>query len=266
VTADVTAASVAGVGLGVTAARQAGLATVVVDAGVTTPVAGAVAARPSRGRGDLASSDALAAADVAALVAAGRRIGADAAAAGLVAVGEVGIGNTTVAAALAALLLGVSADEVVGLGAGADTAMVERKRAVVAAAVERAAGRGADPLDAVAAVGGGEVAVLVGVILGAAGAGAPVVLDGLLTGVAALVATRLEPATAAHLVAGQRSREAAHPAVLAALGLEPLLDLRLRAGEGAGASFAAGLLLGALAVRRDTARVAEGGAGGAPAS
>ncbi|HEY0561220.1 MAG TPA: 5,6-dimethylbenzimidazole synthase [Frankiaceae bacterium] len=266
VTADVTAASVAGVGLGVTAARQAGLATVVVDAGVTTPVAGAVAARPSRGRGDLASSDALAAADVAALVAAGRRIGADAAAAGLVAVGEVGIGNTTVAAALAALLLGVSADEVVGLGAGADTAMVERKRAVVAAAVERAAGRGADPLDAVAAVGGGEVALLVGVILGAAGAGAPVVLDGLLTGVAALVATRLEPATAAHLVAGQRSREAAHPAVLAALGLEPLLDLRLRAGEGAGASFAAGLLLGALAVRRDTARVAEGGAGGAPAS
>jgi nicotinate-nucleotide--dimethylbenzimidazole phosphoribosyltransferase len=266
VTADVTAASVAGVGLGVTAARQAGLATVVIDAGVTTPVAGAVAARPSRGRGDLASSDALAAGDVAALVAAGRRIGADAAAAGLVAVGEVGIGNTTVAAALAALLLGVSADEVVGLGAGADTAMVERKRAVVAAAVERASGRGADPLDAVAAVGGGEVAVLVGVILGAADAGAPVVLDGLLTGVAALVATRLEPAAAAHLVAGQRSREAAHPTVLAALGLEPLLDLRLRAGEGAGASFAAGLLLGALAVRRDTARVAEGGAGGAPAS
>jgi nicotinate-nucleotide--dimethylbenzimidazole phosphoribosyltransferase len=260
VTADVTAASVAGVGLGVTAARQAGLGTVVVDAGVMTPVAGAVAARPSLARGDLASADALASADVARLVAAGRRIGAEAAGAGLVAVGEVGIGNTTVAAALAALLLGLPAEEVVGLGAGADSAMVERKRSVVSAAVARAAGRGAGPLDAVAAVGGGEVAVLVGVILGAADAGAPVVLDGLLTGVAALVAVRLEAAVAAHLVAGQRSREAAHPAVLAALGLEPLLDLRLRAGEGAGASFAAGLLLGALAVRRDAARVAEGGA------
>ncbi len=81
-----------------------------------------------------------------------------------------------------------------------------------------------------------------------------VVLDGLATGVAALLAVRSEPAVAACLVAGQRSRERAHPAVLAALGLEPLLDLRLRAGEGVGAVLAAQLLLTGLRVRAGSAR------------
>jgi nicotinate-nucleotide--dimethylbenzimidazole phosphoribosyltransferase len=80
------------------------------------------------------------------------------------------------------------------------------------------------------------------------------VLDGLLTSLAALCAVLLEPAVDQHLVAGQRSRERGHPAVLARLGLEPLLDLRLRAGEGAGACLASGLLLDGLRIRRETAR------------
>jgi nicotinate-nucleotide--dimethylbenzimidazole phosphoribosyltransferase len=104
------------------------------------------------------------------------------------------------------------------------------------------------------------VAVITGVVLGAARAGGVVVLDGLATSVAALVAVRAEPAVAAHLVAGQRSREAGHAAVLAALGLEPLLDLRLRAGEGVGACWAARLLLQALEVRAAAARVQPGSA------
>jgi nicotinate-nucleotide--dimethylbenzimidazole phosphoribosyltransferase len=91
-------------------------------------------------------------------------------------------------------------------------------------------------------------------VIGAASAGAAVVLDGLATSVAALAAARLEPAVAAHLVAGQRSREAAHPVVLQALGLEPLLDLRLRTGEGVGASLAVGLLRAALEIRLRSAR------------
>ena len=90
--------------------------------------------------------------------------------------------------------------------------------------------------------------------LGAAAVGAPVVLDGLATSVAALVAVRTQPAVASHLVAGQRSREPGHAPVLVELGLEPLLDLRLRAGEGAGACLASSLLLQALRIRRDTAR------------
>lgn len=237
VTADVLDAARAGTALGTVAATAAGLTSVVVDCGAST--------------GDLLHSDALDASAVTALVDQGRAIGAGCD--GLVVLGEVGIGNTTVAAALAAALLGLPAADVVGLGSGADSSMLERKRQVVDGALDRV-GPVTGPLHALAALGGPEVALLTGVVLGAAAAGSVVVLDGLLTSVAALGAVLLEPAVAQHLVAGQRSRERAHPAVLVRLGLEPLLDLRLRAGEGAGACFASGLLLAALRVRRETAR------------
>jgi nicotinate-nucleotide--dimethylbenzimidazole phosphoribosyltransferase len=100
------------------------------------------------------------------------------------------------------------------------------------------------------ALGGPEFCLLAGVVLGAAERQAVVVLDGLATSVAALVAVRLEPGAAAYLIAGQRSRERAHEAVLDHLGLEPLLDLRLRAGEGVGAALAASLVLAGLRTRR----------------
>lgn len=276
VTAQVFAAAAAGSALGVTAARAAGLSVRLVDAGVdpaalaattrahTSPDAGTpvelTALPPAARRGDLATGDAMARADAERFVASGRALGRAAAAHGLVAVGEIGIGNTTVAACLAAALTGMDADHAVGLGAGADTTILDRKRAVVTAALARCrtAGPGdPDPVGILAALGGPEFAVLAGVILGAAGAGTVVVLDGLATGVAALAAVALEPAVAAHLVAGQRSRERAHARVLADLGTEPLLDLRIRAGEGVGACLAAGLLLDALAIRRTTARVSH---------
>jgi nicotinate-nucleotide--dimethylbenzimidazole phosphoribosyltransferase len=103
-------------------------------------------------------------------------------------------------------------------------------------------------------LGGPEFAVLTGVVLGAARAGAVVVLDGLATSVCALLAQQEEPAVASHLVAGQRSRERAHGLVLERLGLEPLLDLRMRAGEGVGAALASQLLLAGLRMRVHTAR------------
>jgi nicotinate-nucleotide--dimethylbenzimidazole phosphoribosyltransferase len=256
VTRAVLEAAVAGEALGVVAAEANGLTVTVVDAGVAgDPVEGAVLARPEAPGGDLADGAALRTADVVLLVGHGRRIGGQAAAAGLVALGEVGVGNTTVAAALTAAALGLRAEEVVGLGAGADSAMLARKVAVVAAALTKAP---ETPLDLLAVLGGGEFAVLVGVVLGAAAAGVPVMLDGLATSIAALLAVRLEPAAAAHLLAGHRSREAAHPAVLGALGLEPLLDLRLRAGEGVGASLASGMLRSALTARAKTARTGSG--------
>ncbi|MGZ6827260.1 MAG: 5,6-dimethylbenzimidazole synthase, partial [Mycobacteriales bacterium] len=241
VTADVLAAARAGEALGTVAASASGLRSVVVDAGAS--------------EGDLLHADPLTAAQVTALLEQGRALGAAEGRSGLVALGEVGIGNTTVAAAAAAGLLGLDATAAVGLGSGADTAMLERKREVVAGALARV-GPSPDVLRVQAGLGGPELALLTGVVLGAASAGAVVVLDGLLTSVAALSAVLLEPAVTAHLVAGQRSREQAHAAVLARLGLEPLLDLRLRAGEGAGACFAAGMLLAALRVRRETARTA----------
>lgn len=243
VTDDVLAAARAGRALGVVAAQGAGLGVEVVDAGTAT--------------GNVRDADALTAAATAALIDQGRTLGRTVADRGLVALGEMGVGNTTLAAALTAALLDLDPIDAVGRGAGADTAMLDRKRAVVAGALARL--RGGDPDDAtdplriLAAVGGPELALLAGVTLGAAAGGAPVVLDGLATSVAALIAVRIEPAVAAHLVAGQRSRERAHGAVLGALGLEPILDLRIRAGEGAGASLAAGLVLQALRIRADTA-------------
>lgn len=260
VTRDVARAAVAGSALGTVAARTTGLGALVVDAGVDGgPVPGAIAVRPAGARGDLVTAPAMTATDTARLVEHGRRLGRDLGVSGLVALGEVGIGNTTVAAALACGLLEADPGAVTGLGSGADSDMLERKRAVAAAAVQRArAARPAladDPMAALAELGGPEIAVLTGVVLGAAAARAPVVLDGFATSLAALVAVNLEPAVQPCLVAGQRSRERGHDLVLEHLGCEPLLDLRIRAGEGAGAALAAGLLLGGLGVRRDTARV-----------
>ncbi|WP_300614045.1 5,6-dimethylbenzimidazole synthase [Trebonia sp.] len=252
VTADVFSATLRGVSLGAAIARQAGLA-------VEARYASLAAAG-----GDLVDTDAMTVADARALAEDGRAIGRRLSDRGLICLGEVGIGNTTVAAALSCVLLDLQPDGAVGLGAGADAAMVRRKQQVVGQAVARArrthGKRLADPWVLVSSLGGPEVALLAGVTLGAAERRVPVVLDGLLTSVAALLAVRAEPAVQAVLVAGQRSRERAHQAVLTDLGLEPLLQLRLRSGEGVGACLAAQLLLTALRARRATARVAAGSA------
>ncbi|HEX3964955.1 MAG TPA: 5,6-dimethylbenzimidazole synthase [Trebonia sp.] len=280
VTADVYEATVKGVSLGATTARHAGLA------------CEAVYARSAGPQGDLVESDALTEADVEALVAHGIDLGerlargtssppartgtagvgqatggqatGGQAAGGLICLGEAGVGNTTIAAALACALLDLDPATAVGLGAASDTAMVARKRDVIGRALDRVRSEygkriGETPWLAAAALGGPEIVLLAGVTLGAARSRVPVVLDGLATSVAALLAVRAEPAVQAALVAGQRSRERAHPAVLTELGLEPLLDLRLRSGEGVGACLAAQLLLTALRARQDSARVTEPG-------
>jgi len=274
VTAQVFVASETGVALGVAAAIGAGLAIELVDAGVDPSALTVVRAGvtdtaigpnrttlpAARDRGDLAHTDAMSDADTERCVNAGRTIGRTAGERGLVALGEIGIGNTTVAACLAAALTGMDAAEAVGLGAGADRAILDRKRDIVETAVRRWRSAGspeaATPLRTLAMLGGPEVAVLTGVLLGATEVGTVTVLDGLATGVAALLAVKIEPAVADHLVAGQRSRERAHGRVLTDLGCEPLLDLRIRSGEGVGAALATGLLLQTLAMRRRTARVA----------
>ena len=260
VTREVLEATVAGESLGAVAARLVGSDVVAVDAGVPgDPVAGADLCRPAGVRGDLVSSDAMSAADAVRMVGSGRELGRSLHGR-LVALGEVGIGNTTVAAALVAGLLGLAAGDAVGLGAGGDSATLERKRTAVDAALTRVASAQADlgdPMVTLAALGGPEIAYLAGVALGAAEAGSLVVLDGLVTSAAALVAVAMEPAVAAHLVAGQESREQAHRVVNAHLGLEPLLSLRLRSGEGVGALLAVQLLRTAAALRSQAGRVTE---------
>ncbi|MGO4955873.1 5,6-dimethylbenzimidazole synthase [Luteococcus sp. Sow4_B9] len=262
VTHDVMSANARGQGMGSVAAREAGLACMVVDAGVVRPVpdvrnAHGMHLAGQHVRGNLVSADAMSAQETRHLVEQGRCLGREAAAhGGLVALGEVGIGNTTVASAVASALLGLTAEQAVGLGTAADAAMVARKQSVVTKAVSRWRERKdhEDPMLLLQTLGGGEFALLTGVVLGAAEEQAVVVLDGLATSVAALVAVRMEPAAQAYLVAGQRSREQAHEAVLTELGLEPLLALRLRSGEGVGACLASSLLLQAQQIRRLVAK------------
>jgi nicotinate-nucleotide--dimethylbenzimidazole phosphoribosyltransferase len=252
----------AGQGQGAAMARAAGLGVCLADCGIDgEPIEGWRSLRLPGARGDLVSADALEKDAVAGLLTAGEAAGRDLADVGPVALGEVGIGNTTVASALAAALLGVPAGEVVGRGAGSDTAIVARKRDIIERALARMGRRvpsagqlgrdGAE--DLLAGIGGPEQAFLTGVCLGVAAADGLVILDGLLTSVSALVAVRHCPEVQDHLVAGHLSAEPAHQRVLDALGLEPLLDLRLRAGEGVGAVLALSMLSQARQARRMTA-------------
>jgi nicotinate-nucleotide--dimethylbenzimidazole phosphoribosyltransferase len=164
-------------------------------------------------------------------------------------VGEMGIGNTTAASALTAVLTGRSVDLVTGTGTGIDDAGRRHKVAVIERAIARNHPDAPDPLGVLAAVGGLEIAALAGALLAAASARIPVVLDGFITGAAALVAAGLRPGLEDRLIASHRSAEPGHAAVLDALGLRPLLDLDLRLGEGTGAALALGLLASAVAMR-----------------
>lgn len=183
------------------------------------------------------------------------------AAAALLIGGEMGIGNTTPAAALTALLTGIAAPAAVGMGAGADAATVAVKARIVAAAVERAGpSLAADPASAIAAVAGYEIAAMAGFFARGAERGATLLLDGYVATAAALVAERLAPGTARAMIAGHRSAEPGHGAALAQLGLEPLLDWGMRLGEGSGALVALPLLDAAAALLNDVARLAAIGA------
>ena len=278
ITADVMRASVDGAGLGTALARANGFDFGVYDAGVREPVAGAVRLPLDDPQGDLLNTDALSLTSVETLITSGIAIGQNVPAE-MVCLGEVGVGNTTVASALAAILLGLDPAECVGLGAGADTTMTERKRAVVEAVCTRAhaydhptpeafavgypTNRATHPFghlgayEVLSLAGGPEFCFLTGVILGAAETQKVIVLDGLATTIPAIIAQRIDPGVQAHLVASHRSREAVHGLALAELGLEPLGDWRLRAGEGAGAVAMAGLLQRVSTARDLTARTTD---------
>jgi nicotinate-nucleotide--dimethylbenzimidazole phosphoribosyltransferase len=156
--------------------------------------------------------------------------------------GEIGIGNTTAAAALLAGLTGLAPEQVCGRGTGLDRAGVQRKCDAVTAALAANRPDPAQPLEVLRRLGGLELAALLGAMLAAARERRPIVLDGFAVGVVALAAVRLCPALREHLVAAHRSAEPAHGHVLSELGLEPLLDLRLRLGEASGAALALSLI------------------------
>ena len=182
--------------------------------------------------------------------------------AGLLVTGEMGIGNTTAAAAICAALLGGEVADWTGRGTGVDDAGLARKQAVVAAGLARHADSLSDPLSVLGALGGREIAAMTGAILHARVARVPVILDGFICCAAALVLHRLNPAALDHCIAGHVSAEGAHPRLLAALEKAPLLSLGLRLGEGSGAALAIGILQGAVACHSGMATFAEAGVSG----
>lgn len=161
--------------------------------------------------------------------------------------GEMGIGNTTSAAAILAALSGEPAGRMVGPGTGLDPEGVARKARVVAEALERHRGALGDPLEVLRRLGGREIAALFGLMLGARLVRIPVLLDGYVTTAAAAVLHALHPEGLAHVLAGHRSAEPAHALALERLGLVPLLDLGMRLGEGSGAALALGVVKAAVA-------------------
>ncbi|HEY3922652.1 MAG TPA: nicotinate-nucleotide--dimethylbenzimidazole phosphoribosyltransferase [Gaiellaceae bacterium] len=228
-------------------AREAGARLEIVDVGVGRPTAN-IAVGPAMER-DRAER----------LIADGRgivqRLRADSI--GLIAIGEMGIANTTSAAALCARLLDIAPAAVCGRGTGLDDAGVRHKAVVVGRALE--ANPPADAIGTLAALGGFEIALLVGIVIGAWEHRVPVVLDGFITGAAALVAVRIEPGAIDAMIASHRSPEPGHALVLDALGLQPLLDLRMRLGEGSGAALALPIVRSSLALLNDMASFEDAG-------
>ena len=172
--------------------------------------------------------------------------------------GEMGIANTSVASLLLARLAGLPLAEVTGAGTGLDAAGIERKRAVLQQALDANA-CATSPLDVLAALGGYEVATLVGAVLQAAAERRVIVVDGFITSAAVLVASRLQPAVLQRCVFAHRSGERGHSLMLEQMRAEPLLDLGLRLGEGSGAALAWPLLQSACAVLAEMASFESAG-------
>jgi len=177
----------------------------------------------------------------------------------LIALGEMGIGNTTAAATLAAAIFGGGGDRWAGRGTGLDDAGLARKRAVIDAAIEHHAAALADPLRAAMTVGGRELAAILGATLAARTHGIPVLLDGFVCTAAAAPLHALAPGGLDHARVAHVSAEAGHSSLVALLGQTPLLDLGMRLGEASGATLAIPILRGALACHIGMATFAEAG-------
>lgn len=181
---------------------------------------------------------------------------------GMIGTGEMGIGNTTPSAAIAAVMTGRSVADVTGRGTGIDEAARLHKIHVIQEALDRHRPDRADALDVLSKVGGLEIAGLAGLILGAAAARVPVILDGFIAGAAALIAVGIQPLCCEYLIASHRSVERGHQVILDHLGLKALLDLDLRLGEGTGACLGMGLVQASIKILTEMATFGEAGVSG----
>lgn len=250
-------------------ARTAGARLVAVDIGVNAevpPAPGTRCRKVARGTRNFLHEAAMGREEALQALAVGIAIVEEERPAGLdlLATGDMGIGNTTAASAITAVLCGRGAAEVTGPGTGLPPAGVVQKARVIEKAIASLRPAPDNPLDVLAKVGGLEIAGIAGLILGAAAHRVPVVLDGFISGAAALVAAGLAPAVRPYLIAAHRSAEPGHAAILAHLGLAPLLNLDLRLGEGTGAVLAMPIVEAAARILDEMATFEEAGVAGRP--
>lgn len=243
-------------------ARQMGASVRVLDVGVDgdlPPHPLLCAAKVRRGTGNLRREGAMQPAEAVAAVEAGIGAAREAIADGarLLVTGDMGIGNTTASAAIAAVVTGRTPAEVTGRGTGLDDERLRHKVRVIEGALVQQAPNPADALDVLAKVGGLEIGAIAGLILAAAANRVPVVIDGIISTAGAAIAVGICPAVRPYLIAGHRSVEPGHALLLAHLGLAPLIDLDLRLGEGTGAVLALPLLDAAVATLNEMATFAE---------
>jgi nicotinate-nucleotide--dimethylbenzimidazole phosphoribosyltransferase len=239
-------------------ARHGGVDVIVVDVGVATLIPtdsdALVRRNVRRGTRNLAVEPAMTTDEANAALDIGVDVAHQAVSAGarLLVTGDMGIGNTTPAAALIAACTGREPVAVTGRGTGIDDATLARKQAVIERALSRVP-QGAEPLVVLAELGGLEIAALCGFVVGAASRQVPVVVDGVIAAAAALVAAAFAPDVTGYLVGGHRSSEPGSSAVLEELGLSPVLDLGMRLGEGSGAVLAVPTVQAAAKILREMA-------------
>jgi nicotinate-nucleotide--dimethylbenzimidazole phosphoribosyltransferase len=242
-------------------ARHAGADVMVVDVGVAHPIpvngpepANLLRRCVRQATGNIAAGTAMSRVDALLALDVGVEVADRAVAAGArcLATGEMGIGNTTSATAVIAAIANALPQEITGRGSGADDEMLARKRAVVEAAIADLTTT-AGPLTVLEHVGGFEIAAMAGFIVGGAAARVPVLIDGVIADAALLIAAQLAPDIVDYVIAGHRSTEPAAHAALDFLGLDPVLDLDLRLGEGTGALLAAPIVQAAAKILREMA-------------
>ena len=245
-------------------ARHAGADITVIDAGVAVdlePQPGLMIAKVGYGAGNIAAGPAMSRADAIRCLEIGIAAANEQADAGanLIAGGDMGIGNTTPSAAITAATTGADVADVTGRGTGVDDDGLAAKIAAIRRALEANQPDGDDGLDVLTKVGGYEIGVLAGVMLGAASRNCAVIVDGFISGAAALIAWRICPAVAERMIAAHRSVEPGHNVGLRAMGLSPLLDMEMRLGEGTGAALAMHVVEAAAKCLAEMATFAEAG-------
>jgi nicotinate-nucleotide--dimethylbenzimidazole phosphoribosyltransferase len=244
-------------------ARQAGAEVVCVDIGVNADLVHPqlISRKVRKGTNNIAQGAAMSREEALEAIAAGYSIVEELAAKGvrLFATGEMGIGNTTSSSAMLAVLTGIGLQQAVGRGTGIDDERWQHKQRVIMRAITINQANAQDPLDVLAKLGGLEIAGLVGVILGAAAKGCPVIIDGFISSAAALVASRIAPLCVDYMLGSHLSLEQGHSAMMQAIGLSPMLQMDMRLGEGTGAVLSFHFIDAALSIMSEMATFTSAG-------